>query len=156
MYLVKPLSQDKGSGRYTMYLPLSPYRFLGAKRADTLCIYQTPCPKRGALQIHWQSLNTHRGKHRSGGAQFFHLINKVANVVIPALNWIQSLADLILGLEVWFLCDESVGEHPADPNHQHFPFLSAQGHRNCGNTSWRCIAVHFVEVVVVGGVPTFF
>ena len=31
MYLVKPLSRDKGSGRYTMYLHFSPYRFLGAK-----------------------------------------------------------------------------------------------------------------------------
>ena len=29
----------RGKGqRYTMYLPFSPYRFLGAKRADTLCI----------------------------------------------------------------------------------------------------------------------
>ena len=152
MYLVKSLSRDKGSGRYTMYLPFSPYRFLGAKGTDTLCICRTPCPGRGALpdtfrsaksqneispnfsifspgfcpefcsefspnfsrifrasfrgkrrpekihqkspsffnakfpskyqknihknflenrksKIHGQSLNTHRGKHRSGGAQ---------------------------------------------------------------------------------------
>ena len=69
MYLVKPLSRDKGSGRYTMYLPLSPYRLLGAKGADTLCICQTPCPGEGLYQIHEQSLNTHRGKQRSGGAQ---------------------------------------------------------------------------------------
>ena len=26
-------------------------------------------PREGLYQIHWQSLNTHRGKHRSGGAQ---------------------------------------------------------------------------------------
>ena len=44
MYLVKSLSRDKGSGRYTMYLPFSPYRLLRAKWADTLCICQTPCP----------------------------------------------------------------------------------------------------------------
>ena len=39
MYLVKSLSRHKGSGRYTMYLPFSPYihRLLGAKGADTLC-----------------------------------------------------------------------------------------------------------------------
>ena len=28
-----------------------------------------PCPERGALPDTWQSLNTHRGKHRSGGAR---------------------------------------------------------------------------------------
>ena len=49
MYLVKALSRDKGSGRYTMSLPFSPYRFLGANRADTVCIFQTPCPERGPL-----------------------------------------------------------------------------------------------------------
>ena len=51
MYLVKSLSQDNWSGRYTMYLPFSPYRFLGAKGADTLCIYQTPCAGRGTLPV---------------------------------------------------------------------------------------------------------
>ena len=50
MYLVKPLSRDKGSGRYTMYLPLSPQGICRAKGADTLCIYRTPCPARGALR----------------------------------------------------------------------------------------------------------
>ena len=43
MYLVKSLSRDKGSGWYTMYLPL--------------------------FALRGQSLNTHRGKHRSEGAQ---------------------------------------------------------------------------------------
>ena len=61
-------SRDKGFGRYTMYLPLSPQGICRAKRADTLCIYQTPCPERGTLPD-GQSLNTHQGKHRSGGAQ---------------------------------------------------------------------------------------
>ena len=61
MYLVKSLSRDKGSGRYTMYLPLSPYRFLGAKGADTLCICQTPCPERGTLPDTWAI-----PKHTSG------------------------------------------------------------------------------------------
>ena len=36
MYLVKALSRDKGKGRYTMYLPFSPYRFLGAYLPDPL------------------------------------------------------------------------------------------------------------------------
>ena len=67
MYLVKPLSRDK------------------AKRADTECICPFPLsdslrrkgqihyvsarplvPGEGLYQIHGQSLNTHRGKHRSG------------------------------------------------------------------------------------------
>ena len=48
----KVLSRDKGSGpsaRYTMHPPLSPQGICRAKRADTLCIYQKPCPERGAL-----------------------------------------------------------------------------------------------------------
>ena len=69
MHLVKPLSRDKGSGRYTMYLPLSPQGMCKAKRADTLRICPFPLvPREGLYQIHGQSLNTHRGKHRSGGA----------------------------------------------------------------------------------------
>ena len=69
MYLVKSLSRDKGSGRYTMYLSLSPYRFLGRK-GQIHCVSTGPLvPGEGLYQIHAQSLNTHRGKHRSGGAQ---------------------------------------------------------------------------------------
>ena len=52
MYLVKSLSRDKGSGRYTQCI---------STRALV--------PREGLYQIHGQSLNTHRGKHRSGGAQ---------------------------------------------------------------------------------------
>ena len=53
-----------------MYLPFSPYRFLRAKGADTLCIYPTPCPEEGTLPDTWATPKlTHRGKHRSGGAQ---------------------------------------------------------------------------------------
>ena len=70
MYLVKPLSLGKGKGqihnvsalfalqipwcersRYIMYLPFS------------------LVPREGLFQIHGQALNTHRGKHRSGGAR---------------------------------------------------------------------------------------
>ena len=70
MYLVKPLSRNKGKGqihnvsapfalqipwcergRYIVYLPFS------------------LVPREGLYQIHVQSLNTHRGKHRSGGAR---------------------------------------------------------------------------------------
>ena len=53
MYLVKSLSPDKGSGWYTMYLSLSPYRFLGVKGTDAWCIYRTPCPERGTLPDTW-------------------------------------------------------------------------------------------------------
>ena len=61
MYLVKSLSRDKGSGRYTMYLPFSPYRFLGAK-GQIHCVSARPLvPGKGLYQIHGQSLNTHRG-----------------------------------------------------------------------------------------------
>ena len=53
MYLVKSFSRDKGSGRYTMYLPFSPQGICRAKGADTLCICQTPCPEKdGLYQIH--------------------------------------------------------------------------------------------------------
>ena len=71
MYPVKSLSRDKGSGRYTMYPPFSPYRLLRAKGADALCICQSPCPERGTYQIHGHSLNTHRGKHRSWGRPIY-------------------------------------------------------------------------------------
>ena len=73
MYLIKSLSRDKGSGRYTMYLPLSPYRFLGRKGGRYIHCVSTRLrplvPREGLYQIHGQSLNTHRGKHRSGGAR---------------------------------------------------------------------------------------
>ena len=60
MYLVKSLSRDKGSGRYT--LCISPFPFI-------------------PYQIHGQSLNTHRGKHKSGGAQ-----NNYRNVKFPLVR----------------------------------------------------------------------
>ena len=61
IYLVISPSRDKGSGRYTMYLPSSPYRFLGAKGADTQCVCPFPLvPGEGLYQIHGQSL-THIG-----------------------------------------------------------------------------------------------
>ena len=66
MYLVKPLSRDKGSGRYTMYLPFSPQGICRAKGADTLCICQTPCPERGTLPDTWAI-----PKHTSGQTHFW-------------------------------------------------------------------------------------
>ena len=76
MYLVKPLSRDKGKrqihnvsalfalqipwcerGRYIVYLPFS------------------LVPREGLYQIHGQSLNTHRGKHRSGDARTLEMFN---------------------------------------------------------------------------------
>ena len=58
---VKSLSRDKGSGRYTMYLPFSPQGICRAKGADRLCICQTPCPERGTLLDTWAI-----PKHTSG------------------------------------------------------------------------------------------
>ena len=72
MYLVKSLPRDKGSGRYTMHLPLSPCRFLGAKGQIDCVSTRLLVPRQGLYQIHRQSLNTHQGKHRSGGAQSKH------------------------------------------------------------------------------------
>ena len=42
MYLVKALSRDKGSGRYTMYLPFPPHRFLGAERGRYIVYLPDP------------------------------------------------------------------------------------------------------------------
>ena len=69
MYLVKPLSRDKGSGRSTMYLPFRPTDSLGRKGQIHCGSARPLVPREGLYQIHGQSLNTHRGKHRSGGAQ---------------------------------------------------------------------------------------
>ena len=41
------------------------------------CVSARPLvPREGLYQIHGQSLNTHRGKHRSGGAQSFRAAGK--------------------------------------------------------------------------------
>ena len=68
-----PSLGTREKGRYTMYLPFSPYRFLGAKGADTLCICLFSLVPREGLTRYRQFLTTHQGKHRSGGAQPFHL-----------------------------------------------------------------------------------
>ena len=65
MYLVKSLSRDKGSGRYTMYLPFSLTDSLGRK-GQIHCVSARPLvPREGLYQIHGQSLNTHRGGHEA-------------------------------------------------------------------------------------------
>ena len=66
MYLVKPLSRDKGSGRYRMYR--HPKEPVGRKGQIYSVSARPLVPGEGLYQIHGQSLNTHRGKHRSGGA----------------------------------------------------------------------------------------
>ena len=59
----------QGSRRYTMYLPFRPKESVGWK-GQIHCVSTRPLvPGEGLYQIHGQSLNTHRGKHRSGGAQ---------------------------------------------------------------------------------------
>ena len=68
MYLVKRLSQDEGPGRYTKCLPCRPTDSLGrGGRGGVSARYLTPGG--GLSQMQCQSVNTHRGKHRSGGAQ---------------------------------------------------------------------------------------
>ena len=42
MSLVTSLSWDKGSGRYIMYLPFSPYRFHGAERGRYIVYLPDP------------------------------------------------------------------------------------------------------------------
>ena len=71
MYLVKPLSRDKGEGQIHNVSAFSPQGICRAKGADTLCIcpFAPQGPREWLYQIHGQSLNTHRGKHRPGGAQ---------------------------------------------------------------------------------------
>ena len=86
MYLVKPLSRDKGSGRY-MYLLFSPTDCLGRKQ-QIHCVSTRPLvPGEGLYQIHGQSLNTHRGKHRSGGAQHEDFSDLFLGI---ALRWEKS------------------------------------------------------------------
>ena len=71
MYLVESLSRDKGSGRYTMYLPHFALQIpWGEKGRYIVYLLDLPLVLREGLdQTHGQPLNTHRGKHRSGGAQ---------------------------------------------------------------------------------------
>ena len=69
MYLVKCLSLDKGSGGCTMCLPFRPTDSLGRKGQIHRVSARPLFPGEGLYQIHGQSLNTHWGKHRSGGAQ---------------------------------------------------------------------------------------
>ena len=70
MYPVKRLSRDKGPSRYTKCLPSCPTDSLG-QRGRVRGINQIHCPNRGLYQIQCQSVNTHRGKHRPGGARQF-------------------------------------------------------------------------------------
>ena len=70
MYPVKRLSRDKGLGRYTKCLPSRPADSLGQRGrggASTRFI----APGGGLYQIQCQSVNTHRGKHRPGGARSY-------------------------------------------------------------------------------------
>ena len=62
MYLVKPLSQDKGSGRYTMYLPLFALQFpWGERGRHVVYLPLSPCPEKGTLPDIWAL-----PKHTSG------------------------------------------------------------------------------------------
>ena len=81
MYLVKCLSRDKGPGRYTKFSALPPYRFLRGKRKGEGCPPDTLPQEGGLCQIQCHSVNTHRGKHRLGGAQKLGLSERVSHGV---------------------------------------------------------------------------
>ena len=70
MYLVKPLSRDKGKGQIHDVSALFALQIPWVKRAGYIVYVPfSLVPREGLYQIHLQSLNTHRGKHRSGGAR---------------------------------------------------------------------------------------
>ena len=52
-----------------MYLPFRPKESVGRKGRYIVYLPFSLVPREGLYQIHGQSLNTHRGKHRSGGSQ---------------------------------------------------------------------------------------
>ena len=86
----KPLYRDKGSGRYTKCLPCSPFKFLATKAEG----YRYLFPGGGLYQIYCQSLNTHGGTHRSGGAQRGQV--ETAKVLVSSfvcLVWLFCLDD---------------------------------------------------------------
>ena len=62
-----------------MYLPFCPRESVGRK-GQIHCVSARPLvPREGLYQIRGQSLNTHQGKHRSGGAQTTHKTLKTLN-----------------------------------------------------------------------------
>ena len=77
MCLVKTLlSRHHWFGKHTEFPPCPPFKFLGAKEegnTDTLLggggSTRYLVLRGGLYQIHWQALNTHGGKRRTGGAQ---------------------------------------------------------------------------------------
>ena len=104
MYLVKALSRDKGSGSYTKSLPFSPCTFLGAK-AQIHCVSARPLvPGEGLFcQIQGQSLNTHRGKHRSV-AKCTVSRRWFAVEVCDSFMWSNCTQRFFLGNRLRFLC----------------------------------------------------
>ena len=67
MYMVKALSRDKGLADTQCICPFHPKESVGRK-GQIHCVSTRPLvPGEGLYQIHGQSLNTHWGKHRSGG-----------------------------------------------------------------------------------------
>ena len=70
MYLVKSLPSGEGVWQiHNVSAPFNPKESVGRK-GQIHCVSTRPLvPKEGLYQIHAQSLNTHRGKHRSVGAQ---------------------------------------------------------------------------------------
>ena len=67
MYLVKSLG-TRGLVDTQCICPFRPTDSLG-RRGRYIVYLRDPLSREGLYQIHGQSLNTHRGKHRSGGAQ---------------------------------------------------------------------------------------
>ena len=74
MYLVKSLSLGtRGLADTQSICPFRPTDSL-ARKGQIHCVSARPLvPREGLYQINGQSLKTHRGKHRSGGARFFYV-----------------------------------------------------------------------------------
>ena len=75
-----PLPGQGGLADTQCICPFRPKESVGRK-GQIQCVSTGPLvPREGLYQIHGQSLNTHRGKHRSGGAQQI----RVHEVKIPS------------------------------------------------------------------------
>ena len=71
-----PLSGQGVWQTHSVSVPFRPTDSLGQK-GQIHCVSTGPLvPREGLYEIHGQSLNTHRGKHRSGGAQVYRPVSQ--------------------------------------------------------------------------------
>ena len=85
LYLGNSPSWGKVSGGYPLPLPLRPKESVGRQGRHFVYLPGPLSQERRFTWIHRQSLNTHRGKHRSGGAQDPHAHkNKIGTSTPPS------------------------------------------------------------------------